>query len=415
MKIHEIISEDAKTGLLTKAGGWLVNKLGGGAITKAMGKSEFIDAEAHAIANLAKTRGVSVATAMQMSHKEEMDTIRYSIKRMNPRIKPAELETQARAELLSRKPHMADASVISKIEQKAGIQSGINALGKAGEVAGKAWQAGVYGLQAWGLYEMWAPPLKDYWESMGIAKANLDSGAWSIENYHHEENKQLSTLIGRLGAALLITSVPALLLNNKLTRAILGKYLGGILAMGTAGGVLYLRKWLNRDDNADNIAAVMMNDYIAGNAEVMGTPIPGLGSLAAKAKQAIMGDVEADPSKATDGKNKQDTSPTGTTTTGNTSTNTPGKQDIDSTAGTGTASGNSTGTKPGVDPKNPDGSPTSSPYITPKGRKMYSNDPLALRNYDITGWVRKPGQPGWIMNPADKTDILQEPPGWTPD
>ena len=272
-----------------------------------------------------------------------------------------------------------------------------------------------WGLQAWGLYEMWAPPLKDYWESMDIAKANLDSGAWTIENYHHEENKQLSTLIGRLGAALLITSVPALMVNNKITRALLGKYIGGFVGLATPAAVIYFRKWLNRDDNADNIAAVMMNDYIAGNAEVMGTPIPGLGSLAAKAKQAIMGDVEADPSKATDGKNKQDTSPTGTTTTGKTSTNTPGKQDIDSTAGTGTASGNSTGTKPGVDPKNPDGSPTSSPYITPKGRKMYSNDPLALRNYDITGWVRKPGQPGWIMNPADKTDILQEPPGWTPD
>ena len=413
MKIYEIISEDQKqldeAGLLSTIGLYFSRKFG----------TKFALVADDAIEKLAAKGRLSGPVSFREVMKHLQGT-----KLGKQMMADTNLRNEIVPLIQKEANKVRDPSLWNKITGASkGASAATDVASAATDVASAAGKGGFalaytglsWGLQAWGLYEMWAPPLKDYWESMDIAKANLDSGAWTIENYHHEENKQLSTLIGRLGTALLITSVPAMMFNNKITRAFLGKYLGGILGLATPAAVIYFRKWLNRDDNADNIAAVMMNDYIAGNAEVMGTPIPGLGSLAAKAKQAIMGDVEADPSKATDGKNKQDTSPTGTTTTGKTSTNTPGKQDIDSTAGTGTASGNSTGTKPGVDPKNPDGSPTSSPYITPKGRKMYSNDPLALRNYDITGWVRKPGQPGWIMNPADKTDILQEPPGWTPD
>jgi hypothetical protein len=399
MKVYEIISEDAKTGLLKKAGGWLVNKLGGGVITKAMGKSEFIDAEAHAIANLAKTRGVSVAKAMQMSRQEELDAIKYSIKRMNTQIKPAELERQAQAELLSRKPHLSDPAVLSKIEKQAGTQSGINALEKTGEFGEKVWATGMFGLKAWGLWEMWGPPLMDYREAMANAKANLDSGAWNQSKYDYVENQQLSTLIGRLGAALLITSVPAMLVNNQLTRGILGKHLGGILDLGTTAGVIAFRRWLNQDNNADAIAAVMMNDYVAGNGSIMGNPIPGLGSVAAGFKNQITGGVKADPSKVKpQAGGGQDASPASTTNPSAVGA-TKAKQDIASTS---------------ITPANQGNTSTPGTGKTAMGRKMWSDDPLAINNYDITGWVSKPGNPNFIQDPKNPANFLPKPDGWTP-
>lgn len=394
MKIHEIISENQTEG----ADGIL--KLAAKAPFKAIGKffgssrSELVAKIADRLAIKGKWAGAATPAEAYAAAKR-LGPVAQKLVKDDPQI----LADATRAANKVRAP-----SLWNKLTGAS--KSASSTAAKTGGFA-IAYKGLLLGLQGWGLYEMWAPPLKDYWESMDNAKANLDSGAWSIENYHHEENKQLSTLIGRLGAALLITSVPALIINNKLTRAVLGKYLGGVLALGTAGGVLYFRKWLNREDNADRIAAVMMNDYIAGNGEIAGEPIPGLGSLAAKAKQAIMGDVTADPSKAsktTNANGGQDSSPTGTTTGAN------GKQDIDSTSTPGKAN-----TAPNGKIKPSDSPTTSKPYVTPKGRKMYSNDPLALRNYDITGWIRKPGQPGWIMDPKDPTDILQEPPGWTPD
>jgi hypothetical protein len=393
MKIHEIISENQTEGVDNLVVRGLKAPL------KAIGKffgsdrSQLVKMLANDLAARGKWAG---AATPKEAYKLAKDAgpIAHRLVKSDPQI----LADAAREANKVRAP-----SLWNKITGASKGSSAVNAAGKSG-LAGKAWQAGVYGLQAWGLYEMWAPPLQDYYESMDIAKANLDSGAWNKENYHNEENKQLSALIGRLGAALLITSVPALLINNKLTRAILGKYLGGILAMGTAGGVLYFRKWLNREDNADKIAAIMMNDYIAGNGEIMGNPIPGLGSIAAKAKQAIMGDVEADPSKAKPDRSDssdsqapaggQNTSPAGTTTG-----NTNGKQDIASTS---------------IAPADKGSTATPGTGKTAMGRKMWSDDPLAINNYDITGWVSKPGKPGFIQDPKNPANFLPKPDGWTP-
>jgi hypothetical protein len=394
MKIHEIISENQTEG----ADGIL--KLAAKAPLKAIGKffgssrSELVAKIADRLAIKGKWAGAATPAEAYAAAKR-LGPVAQKLVRDDPQI----LADATRAANKVRAP-----SLWNKLT---GASKGASSTAaKTGGFA-IAYKGLLLGLQGWGLYEMWAPPLQDYWESMDNAKANLDSGAWNIENYHHEENKQLSTLIGRLGAALLITSVPALLINNKLTRAVLGKYLGGVLALGTAGGVLYFRKWLNREDNADNIAAIMMNDYIAGNAQVMGQPIPGLGSLAAKAKQAIMGDVSADPSKANTGKGGQDASPTGTTTsTPDTTANKPdttGKKDIDSTSSGGKTNNPVNNKKPNAVPD------------TAVGRKMWDSDPNAVRNFDITGWVTKPGMDNFIMDPKDKFRVLPKPVDWRPD
>lgn len=393
MKIYEIIAEDAKSGILAKGAGWLVNKLGGGAITKAMGKGEFIEAEAHAIANLAKSRGVSVAKAMQMSRKEELDSIKYSIKRMNTRIKPADLEREAQAELLSRKPHLADPAVVSKIERQAGTQSGMNAIAHVGEklgVAGKVVDAAVHtALTAWAIYSFYKP-WSEFKENMEAAQHNLSKG-WTKENYQHALNEQTTILIAKWGA----------LLAGGLIAKVFSGPLGKLISVGLPSvGAIVSRlgpaaayKYLGSKENSEGIAAFIANSipevsqYIGG---LLSPFLQPLSNLADPEKAALDAPGKTGGGGAT-------ASPAGTTTSG--------KQDIDSTS---TPGKNNSATSS-------DAPTTSKPYVTPSGRKMYSNDPLALRNYDITGWVRKPGQPGWIMNPADKTDILQEPPGWTPN
>jgi len=396
MKIHEIISENQTEGVDS-----LVTRLAKAPL-KAIGKffgssrSELVVKLADELAARGKWAGAATpAEAYKLA--KGLGPVAQKLVKSDPQI----LADAARQANKVRAP-----SLWNKLTGASKLPAAGEEVAKRGGFA-MAYNGLVAGLTAWGWYEMWAPPLQDYWESMDNAKANLDSGAWTIENYHHEENKQLSTLIGRLGAALLITSVPAMLLNNKLTRALLGKHLGGLLGLSVPMGAIYFRKWLNREDNADKIAAIMMNDYIAGNAQVMGTPIPGLGSLAAKAKQAIMGDVSADPSKAGADTDSRGSAPAGTTTgrsePSGDRADTNGKQDIDSTSSGGKPS------KP-TDNKKPNAVPD-----TAVGRKMWDSDPNAVRNFDITGWVTTPGKDNFIMDPKNPNRILPKPIDWRPD
>ena len=47
---------------------------------------------------------------------------------------------------------------------------------------------------------------------------------------------------------------------------------------------------------------------------------------------------------------------------------------------------------------------------------MWSVDPNAVNNYDITGWVQKPGDPHSIVDPKDPSRFLPKPDTytWTP-
>lgn len=426
MKVYEIISENQVdeawyTGLLNRG----LSKVAGKVAGKMMSKADFIEREAGVVANLARSRGISMADALaqheagkaQAVKKYMSDAIAAAKKAKQPAPNMAVLQKEAEEAAGIHPTFSKDASIQRKIIAKAEETHGAAIAGKVGEFGGKAWSAGMLGLKGWGLYEMWWPPLSDYRESMANAKAKLDSGEWNQAKFDYVENQQLSILIGRLGAALLITTVPAMLVNNKITRAILGKHLGGILDLGTTAGVIAFRSWLNRDDNADSIAAIMMNDYVAGNAQIMGNPIPGLGSMAAALKHKITGDITADPNAAKTGAGGgADTSPA-TTTTG--ATGTPGaKQDIASTS-TGITPGNhgdapEPGAAPNTTPSHGDAPVAAGPGTTTMGRKMWSNDPMAINNYDITGWQTMPGKPGFIQDPNNRANFLPKPPNWTP-
>jgi hypothetical protein len=314
MKTHEIISktnvdEGLGSWLLGKAG-QLVSKAGGGFANKIMSKSDFIEHEAGVLVNLARSRGISVADAVHVNDASKARAVQRYITdaledataagapRPNMTALKAEAETAIGIHPLSKDP-----GVRKKILNAAEAEHGKAILGAVGKLGSAAWTAGLGGLKAWGVYELWVPPLKDYWENMATARSYLDSGQWNESNYRNEENKQLSTLIGRLGVGLATVGV-ARLLNNELTRALLGKTFGGVLDLSTTAAVIWLRTKLNEDEWADGIASIMMNDYIAGNATVMGQAIPGIGSVAAEAKRKLLGDIKANPVAAAGAKDK---------------------------------------------------------------------------------------------------------------
>jgi hypothetical protein len=50
---------------------------------------------------------------------------------------------------------------------------------------------------------------------------------------------------------------------------------------------------------------------------------------------------------------------------------------------------------------------------TKMGRKMWSVDPLEVNNYDITGWIQKPGDPRSIVDPKNPANFLPKPDTYT--
>ena len=313
MKTHEIISE---FGFLKPLGTSILKGLGSligrGAVWRTA--EEYAPEIAKQMSRLnRKLSDDEVSKIIKSSSESVQEALEKALERKmasDPRI--TRLTRAEIDEVIAAHPN-PDPKLIKEIQKQAGKlvddaewDVAVKPFKDLGKVGSKVWVRGLVGLKAWGVYELWVPPLKDYWENMDTAKSYLDSGKWTEANYRNEENKQLSTLIGRLGMGLVTVGV-ASMLNNRWTRAALGKMAGGVLDLTTTGAVIYLRSKLNEDYFADGIAAFMMNDYIAGNATVLGQAIPGIGSLAAEAKRQLIGDIKATQVVASDEKVKPTT------------------------------------------------------------------------------------------------------------
>ena len=308
MKIHEIISE---AGVLQSIGTnvlkGLASLVGRGATWRTA--EEYAPEIAKKASQLGrKLSDDEVAKVVKNSSESVQEALEKALERKMARDPRATRLTRAEQDAVISDHPNPDPKLIKEIQKQAGKlvddaewNVAVKPFKDLGKVGSKVWLTGLVGLKAWGVYELWVPPLKDYWENMDTAKSYLDSGKWTEANYRNEENKQLSTLIGRLGMGLVTVGVAGLL-NNRLTRAALGKMAGGVLDLSTTGAVIYLRTKLNEDYWADGIAAFMMNDYIAGNATVLGQAIPGIGSLAAEAKRKLIGDIKATQVVASDKK-----------------------------------------------------------------------------------------------------------------
>ena len=250
------------------------------------------------------------------------------------------------------------------------------------------------GLAIWGIKELFAPVIRFY-----DVMSKIDKNS---PNYQATLDKQTGILILDMGA---------MFVGGKLVGALF-KSLGLLTRFPVFGnfikklGINEFRTWLNDKENADSIAAAILMHC---------DKVPIIGGLIKQAEHVISPflepiiDIGKQVSNVTsqDGDSENGTAPAGTTTD---KPNNSAKKDIDSTSSPTPQqgkTGNNT-TKPEIDPNT---------GMTSLGRKMWSTDPNAVKNYDITGWVQKPGQPGFIQDPKDPSRFLPKPYTytWTPN
>jgi hypothetical protein len=214
MKVTEIITplNESEAGIFKKAAGWALNKVGSGAITRAMGKSEFIEQEAARIANLAKSRGISVKQAINDSMRDQLDGIIDSLARrykISGQKMPsmAQLEKEAGQYMVSRNPHLADPKVLKDIESKAGTMTGVNAIdhaaasvGKIGKNIGQIYNGMVNLWIGWGFTKAVAEPIGFYLDQMSAAEAKVKSGEWTQEEYDSVREQEMGVLVTKIVA-----------------------------------------------------------------------------------------------------------------------------------------------------------------------------------------------------------------------
>jgi hypothetical protein len=343
MKVYEIISEEGPgIGMLTKAAGWALNKLGGGALTKILGKGEFIDQEAHAVAALAKEKGVNVTTALSMRQAQILDSIKQGIKHLNPKISPAELEKQAHEKLLAQNPHLNDPGVLNKIASKAGTQSGVNAIKTVGEKLTVANEVVSRMFQVWGLYQLYQP-WADYKEQIELGQKKLESGEWDQATYQAWVNRQAVFLLAN-EAKLLTVATMVKLFSSGAVKSLgeLSPSLGNLLSKG--GPALALT-YFNSPESREALAAGILNILGPNVTDAIGRAIsPATENF--KNFRFIGSNAETPTAKPTAGRQ-------GATSQG-TTTGTTAQQDIGSTSNTQPASGTNA---PSVKSEWPGGAP----------------------------------------------------------
>jgi hypothetical protein len=403
MKVYEVISEqtvnESLLGLVGKAGAKLFGKV--------MSKSDFIEHEAANIANLVKTRGISVGEAVRLSDAMKTQSMNQyvtsAIKNAQvtgKKLSPAELSKikSEAAEAAGFHPSFSkDPAIAKKIASKAEGALGGEMLGKIGIKGVKSsWdllRKAIKGtVTLWGWYEL-ATPLMEFREQMMNAQSQVDAGKWTAEEYQGALNQQTTILITKM-AALMVGGGIFKLLSSPLRGPLMSKVPG--LATVLLGGQNAVRTWINNESNSTAIAAFVANE-IPGLADLVG------GALSPFMKPLLKysGAGTGTPSGATPSDGAA--APAGTTngTNGNTA-----QQDIGSTSST-PAAGASTSDTGDIDPKT---------GKTKMGRKMWSVDPNAVNNYDITGWVQKPLDPHSIVDPKNPANFLPKPDTytWTP-
>jgi len=384
MKVYEIISEQtAHEGLLSMIG------KGAQAVTGMFkgGKAEFLkDAGEEALTIARKTGKSFDQAATDLFAKKQREVANYA-KRY--KVSPEEAARQLDVHPSYLKP---PAGIEKEVAKKAAAAKGAETLTKFGikgswDLLGKAIKGTV---TLWGLYEM-VEPLLEFREQMSNAQSQVDSGKWSQENYQAALNQQTAILIAKM-AALMVSGGIFKLLSSPLRGPLMSKIPG--LATVLAGGQNAVSTWVNNESNSSAIAAFVANE-IPGMADLVG------GALSPFMKPLLKysGAGSGAPSGATPSSGAA--APAGTTSGTN---GTTAQQDIDSTSSTPAAGASATGD---IDPNT---------GKTKMGRKMWSVDPNAVNNYDITGWVQKPGDPHSIVDPKDPSRFLPKPDTytWTP-
>jgi hypothetical protein len=398
MKVYEVISEN---NLDEGLGNLLYKGIGalGKAVTGRLGsKTEFAEKAGEYIASIAKSRGISVARAAEQVFATPTPAQEQAISRA---VRSGFSREKAMERLgLQTHPYYSDAAIKAKAISHAESMPGRELLGKIGIKSGGdlAFTAAKYSLNAWGIYELWGP-WSDYKKQVELGQKKLESREWDQATFQAWVNRQTTILIGN-EARLLTAAV-----IGKVFSGVAGKLIGAafprvgaiVSKLGPAAALTYFGTQESRESLAAGILSVMgpeVTDYIGGVLSPFteklrsldptgGNTIPAAGSAAAP----------------------QDL------TTGNTA-----KQDIGSTSTPANGAG-TTATDEPYDPHKASASQMSGSGSgkTAMGRKMYYNDPNTINNYDITGWISKPGQPTFIQDPKNPANFLPKPSGWTPN
>jgi hypothetical protein len=398
MKIYEIISEQSITegsgsliaGGLEKAaigaeklGKFFKNPLK--AITSSP-KSELIDKAASEVNDLVKAkRGtIDINKAIELKtvavDHDINDYVARSLK--SAEIKKGEKLTADEVRRITAKAEKdaieyhgheiwKDPAAVEKIASKAKSDRLLHAVGLTGEWTDWVSFGGLFktAFRAWGWYELYQP-VGDYIDNMKVADEYLKSGppdGFTQEQYNAYQNKQMSLVIGRLGALIAAGYISK---GNFIIKAV-RKYLPGadLAALATNAG---LKHWINSPHVTENIATLFMSDIMAGNTE---SGFPGLGSLAVDAKNALQSALGFEKKPAT-GQSSGGALP---------ATATPGAQQAISNSSSGTTPSDS-------------GSSNAAP----------SN------GTDLSKYVQRPDNPALIWDPAKPLSIMLKPPGWQP-
>ena len=376
MKIYEIISENSvqESGIVPDILGGIA-KYGGKAAKFFKGDKELVAATAEKISNLAKTRNIDIDAAAALKSRMDKTDIAYRMKKFG------ETEEEAAEYLgISRDP-----GVIKKAVDKAKTQAGLDTLGLGNikiSPLGLAKVAVTAALTTWNVYEL-VKPYTDFVSKMDdYKKTKLDTGAWTEDEYNAVLNQEATIMLARWAAVLATGTVFYALTGGPFLRKITQHIPGFNTAV--LGGAAYLKTWINNNDNANYIAALIA-DNIPELAQSIGEVVNNALSKVPKIARPAIPSAD-NPDSEYNKQQKIAGSPNGTS-----------QNTVDQTSD----AGNTT--------VNPATGRTSS------GRKMYYNDNWHSNNQDITGWIVDPGNPKMIQDPNNPAARALKPPGWQPD
>ena len=395
MKVNEIISEGgfiSGIGDVAVGASKLASKIKNYSVIKSLmygSDREFIEKAADELASLAKSN--TTLTNSKTPVQAALD------------IKRAQLQNQIdtgiyQARKLAKNSQKSDEDLAKEIMQREGIDSRFfdaklegklvsNAkqrlimkhFGAEGDIIDWATKGGIVkkALQGWGFYELYQP-YKDYADNMEIADQYLKAGppkGFTQEQYNAYQNKQMSLMLGRMGALLLVDAVlrGPVLLGKLKDWKLLGLEVGDPGTLIASG---WLKHLINTPGVTDSIATLMMNDIVAGNTDI---GLPGIGSSAVAARDSLRSKIGLSPigQQSDAGAGAQP------------STATPGsQQSINNTS--------------------------SAPQNTTQANTGSSSSVGTSTGPDLSKYVQRSDNPNLIWDPSRPLSIMLKPPGWQP-
>jgi len=392
MKVNEIISEGgfiSGIGDVAVGASKLASKIKNYSVIKSLmygSDREFIEKAADELASLAKSNTTltnsktPVQAALDIKRAQlqnQIDTGIYQAKKLAKNSQKSD-EDLAK-EIMQREgidSRFFDAKLEDKLVSNAKQRLIMKHFGAEGDIIDWATKGGIVkkALQGWGFYELYQP-YKDYADNMEIADQYLKAGppkGFTQEQYNAYQNKQMSLMLGRMGALLLVDAVTRSdILVRKLKE---WKLIAPAVDTVTLIANGRLKHWINTPGVTESIATLMMSDIVAGNTDI---GLPGIGRLGVAARDSLRSVIGLSPRGQQSDAGAQP------------STATPGsQQSINNTS--------------------------SAPQNTTQANTGSSSSVGTSTGPDLSKYVQRSDNPNLIWDPSRPLSIMLKPPGWQP-